>query len=191
MVTRASKLRCSAVLGALWVIALAVPPARTAGDGRPVRLRLACPEDADTIFAWQRDERTRRYARNPAIPDWQEHLSWFAARLADLRCHLLLIEHDGVPAGTLRLDSLDGNDGLEVSILIAPDNYRLGIGGAALALARDFLPQADLHAEILSGNEASHRLFRAAGYREGAPGQYVSVPTALGRPIFGATATGA
>ena len=140
----------------------------TARDGRPVRLRPATMADARIMLRWQCDPRTRRYARNPAPPAAEEHQRWLADRLADPGCLFNLILHGDAPAGVLRLDRIDGDQDLdntyEVSILVAPDRHRLGIGRAALHLVRQLLPEAELRAEVLPGNVASDALFRSAGF---------------------------
>jgi len=87
---------------------------------------------------------------------------------------LLIVQHAGKPAGLLRLDR-EAENQFKISILTAPGSYRLGIGSAALALARRLLVNAELHAEVLPANEASRVLFRKAGYREREPGLFVNI----------------
>lgn len=161
--------------GALRVMLAALPP-QTAADGRPVSLRAAEQGDGERLFIWQRDERTRRFARNSHLPTRREHEAWFAASLAMPGRLLTVIEHGQEPAGVLRLDDIDDGTGYEVSIYVAPDKYRLGLASAALGLARRLLPGRNLYAEVLPGNRASRRLFLAAGYRETQPGHYLSRP---------------
>ncbi|MEE9209826.1 MAG: GNAT family N-acetyltransferase [Kiloniellales bacterium] len=152
-----------------------------ARDGRPVRLRPATMADAEVMLRWQREPWTRRYARNPAAPTAEEHQRWLADRLADPGCLFNLILHGDEPAGVLRLDRIDSDQDpdntYEVSILVAPDRHRLGIGKAALHLVRQLLPEAELRAEVLPGNVASDTLFRSAGYIR-RKGSFYSPPTA-------------
>jgi UDP-2,4-diacetamido-2,4,6-trideoxy-beta-L-altropyranose hydrolase len=154
-------------LGARRIAARINPP--LASDGAPVTLRPARFADADQMLAWQSHPETRREFREPRIPSHDEHMSWLLDKLADPQCLLNIVEHADVPAGVLRLDYLNdetfGSRRLEVSILIAPDRKRLGIAQASLALARMLVPGAVLVAEVLPGNDASHRLFKAAGFR--------------------------
>jgi RimJ/RimL family protein N-acetyltransferase len=89
----------------------------------------------------------------------------------------------GRAVGVLRLDSaiperLGPNSNPEreaflVSILVDPQCQGRGVAAAALAAGRDLLPQAVLYAEVLEGNEPSHRLFSNAGYRRTRPRLYV------------------
>ncbi len=53
-----------------------------------------------------------------------------------------------------------------MSILTGRAFHRMGIGNAALAMARRLVPERDLIAEILPGNAASVGLFAKAGYRQ-------------------------
>lgn len=158
--------------GALRML-LVIDPLR-ADDAGAVELRPARAEDVTITYAWQTAAGVRSHFRNPHPPDAKEHAAWFSRSLADPGRLLHIILHAGRPAGVLRLDQVAG--GYEVSILVAPDCQRLGIGAAALKLARRLLPEQPLLAEVLPGNLASARLFPAAGYVETAPGHYRAAP---------------
>jgi RimJ/RimL family protein N-acetyltransferase len=133
---------------------------------KPVMLRLASLTDELTLLKWQQHPMTRRYARNPSIPTTEEHHRWITNVLSDVDCLLTIIERDGKPLGMLRLDRRpDGASAYEVSILVAPDQFRQGIGSCALSLARQLLPAAELIAEVLPQNEASMKLFASSGYQ--------------------------
>lgn len=159
-----------------------VLPERSA-DGTAVWLRPAVAEDGDTLLAWQREPETRRYFRNPAVPDLQTHRAWFLRKLEDPGCLLNIVMHGGRDAGMLRLDWMPAADGLpcyEVSIVVVPDQHRRRIGRAALASVRRLVPEAVLAADVLPGNVGSLRLFEAAGYTP-KDGFQVSLPTARER----------
>ena len=163
-------------LGARRLTAALDPP--LARDGAAIRLRPAVASDAARMLAWQRDPRTRRHFRNPLAPETDQHHVWLSARLGDPDCLLNIIMHGTVPAGVLRLDARAENDAYEIAIHVAPDSWRLGIGGAALALARALLPEAEFWAEVLPANDASHALFAAADYRASGA-WYVNRPGAI------------
>lgn len=138
---------------------------RPARDGRAVTLSVAEPEDSDAMLAWQQVPGLRRYTRNPAPPSDAEHAAWFAASLCRPERILTVIRVEGVAAGILRLDRQAGEaTSWEVSILVAPAFQAAGVGGAALALARDLAPGADLDAAIHPENGASRAMFARAGY---------------------------
>jgi UDP-2,4-diacetamido-2,4,6-trideoxy-beta-L-altropyranose hydrolase len=157
---------------------LALGRGERAADGTEVRLRMAATTDEAMLLAWQQDPVTRKFARNPQPPSPSEHHSWMERVLADPDRLLLIAQHASVPAGMLRLDALPAQGAREVSILVAPGRQRLGIGAAMLAAARGLFPAWRLEAEVLPGNDASHRLFRRVGYRALSSTRYVSDPVA-------------
>jgi len=134
-------------------------------DGSALTLRRAGPEDEALLLGWQRHPATRRHFRVPRPPSPDDHAAWLSARLSDPDCRLEICEAGGRPVGVVRVDErADGAEG-EVSIVAAPEGRGRGVGAAALRALRRLLPEVRLVAEVLPGNEASHRLFRAAGYR--------------------------
>ncbi|MCW5729817.1 MAG: UDP-2,4-diacetamido-2,4,6-trideoxy-beta-L-altropyranose hydrolase [Alphaproteobacteria bacterium] len=155
------------------LLALLAP--RPSAQGAMIRLRPVAAGDEARLLDWQKAPATRRFARDPRIPTAGSHAAWFAARLNDPSCLLTIIEADGEPAGFLRLDrrgNAFGRPMHEISIAIAPDHYRRGIARAALALAARLMRGCELVAFVLEANDASHRLFREAGYSTEADGYY-------------------
>jgi RimJ/RimL family protein N-acetyltransferase len=143
-------------------------------DGRPVKLRHAAPSDMPIVYEWQCHPETRRFSRDPRAPSLEEHTRWFKTRLESNDCVLTIILHDSDPAGVLRFDRrVHGPPEVwEISILVAPDKKGRGISAIALALGRQLMPSVELIAEVLTGNDASHRLFRNAGYELRSDGFY-------------------
>ncbi len=131
-------------------------------SGAAAVLRKAEIEDAELMFRWQSDPDTRRFARNPEVPAWQDHVAWLRGRLEAEDCVFAIVEEDAVPAGLVRLDR--GAHTTEVSIVIAPENRSRGLGRAALGLARNLVPRDRLTAFVKPENTASQRLFADAGY---------------------------
>jgi len=172
-------------LGAQRLLAVLDPP--EAKDGAAVHLRPAVAADAERLLVWQRDPRTRRHFRVSRVPSAREHHAWFAERLKNPQCLFHIVMHNGECAGVLRLEWCAGDGSYEVSIFVAPERCRLGIGGVALRLARNLLPQAEFQAEVREGNEASHALFAAAGYHQVGSNpevsRYVSRPGAETAPL--------
>lgn len=146
----------------------------TAKDGAPVRLRPVTADDEAVTFAWQQQPETRRFARDARVPTREEHRAWFAARRVHPDCLYNIVLHGDEPAGAVRLDRRDGA-GWEVSIGIDTARHGIGLGRAALSLARRLVPEAPLLAEILPGNDASRALFARAGYVQNGP-WYVNSP---------------
>lgn len=153
-------------------VALAVHPPAQAGDGGLVTMRPARAGDVELMFEWQRHPETRRFARRPEPPSWDEHEAWFLAKEYDQECELLMILYEGREAGVFRLDRLE-NGAWEVSIVVAPELRGRRIGAAALSFADGFWAHEEMRAEILPGNEASRRMFSAAGYEKAGETIYV------------------
>ena len=133
--------------------------------GGNVTLRPVTPADCQVIYQWQINPDIRRYAHETASPSEIEHESWFARRLADPEGQYFVVELEGAPAGMLRLEPYSRTDGdWLISILIAPDCQRQGLGRASLDLAHALWPVSTFVAEVLPENTASHHLFASAGY---------------------------
>ena len=155
--------RLSDGLGAIRV-RQAVDQLPRARDGQPIRIRPVQMEDAEIILEWQRRPETRRFSRNPNIPSKTEHLCWIDDKLDDPGCVMNLILHGETPAGVARLDRIP--QGYEVSIAVDPQRHQLGIGGIALDLLHQLVPEDDLWAHVQRENMASLAMFRRAGYAD-------------------------
>ncbi len=132
-------------------------------------LRRMEEDDMRTLFEWQQLESTRKHARNPKPPVWEEHEEWFMKQISDPRSQLYMIVYKGDNAGMLRLDSYqheaESSRSFEISILLDPKYYKKGVASDTLKLVRKIEPIADLYAEILSENKASRKLFQRLDYR--------------------------
>lgn len=133
-----------------------------------VVVRRAVNDDIRAMFEWRNQPEVRNNSRTQAAIDWPTHLAWTQAALADVRKILLVGERDGQAIGVVRFD-LDG-DAAEVSIYLAPGLAGQGAGSDLLSAAEDWLLRAaphvaQLNAEVLSGNDRSHGLFRRGGYQ--------------------------
>jgi UDP-2,4-diacetamido-2,4,6-trideoxy-beta-L-altropyranose hydrolase len=157
------------------------------GDGAAVTLRPVREDDARLLFEWQQIPQIRRYANEARPPTWDGHSAWFRRRLDEpLAGPFSMIMNDGKEAGVLRFDAPiparivpignPAREGFVVSILTVPQLQGKGIARAALAAGRDLLPDATFYAEVLEGNEASHRLFSNANYQRIQPNLYISEP---------------
>jgi RimJ/RimL family protein N-acetyltransferase len=138
--------------------------------GRPVLApRLASPDDADLLLGWRNDPATRSASRDQDVVPRAAHVAWLRRVLADPGRLLLVVEHTGRPAGTVRFDR--EADGLwEVSITLAPyaRGRRLaeGVLAAGERAWRDRVgDRPAVLACVRPDNAASARLFESAGYR--------------------------
>lgn len=142
-----------------------VVPWLAGADRNGIGLRSATEDDSETLFDWQQQPSVRRYSRNPVPPTRSEHEAWLAGVLNDADRQLYIIQRGSAPVGMLRLDRRDNQRrSFEVSILVDASESGQGIASAALRAIRRIEPIADIWAFVLSGNEASKRLFSRAGY---------------------------
>jgi RimJ/RimL family protein N-acetyltransferase len=137
----------------------------------PIVLRPATEADALPLLEWQRHPDTRRHARNPEVPIESEHLAWFASKISDPNCAFLIAEIADKRVGMIRLDRQ--REGWELSIIVAPEMQGRGIGVAMLATLD---VSGRVYAQVLPGNQRSHRLFRRAGWMLGSDGYYHRPP---------------
>lgn len=131
-------------------------------------LRTAEPGDARLLFDWVNDPVVRAQSFTQTAIPWQDHERWFARKLADARCLLLIAEDaQGNPVGQVRFDLTDDASAI-ISVAIAPAYRGRGYGAAAIARACETLRL--LHgartvlAYIRRDNLASQGAFSRAGF---------------------------
>lgn len=157
-----------------FAVAAVAPQSLASGDA--VFLRRAESDDAEQMFLWQSDPQTRKFARNPDVPAWDDHVVWLDRRLADENCLFAMVEVKGRAAGLVRIDR--EAEASEVSIVVAPERRGQGVGKAALALARRLVPRDRLTAFVKPENAASLKLFERAGYELAGDGLLHHMPVA-------------
>ena len=135
-------------------------------DGKKLNFRNISSRDSKIIYDWQSNPETRKFAINPEIPSWGDHVIWIDKKINNLLSIYWMLLHDDSPSGVLRLDPIDLEEGKGylISIFIDPNKYNLGIGKCALEVAKRFFPKSKLYAKILSENKNSISLFTNAGF---------------------------
>lgn len=133
-----------------------------------LRLREAEPEDARRLFEWANDPAARAQSFTKATIPWEDHERWFARKLADADCLLLIAEDaQGQPVGQVRFD-LGEDASAIISIAIAPGYRGRGYGATAIARACEVLrarrAPLTVVAYIRRDNLASQRTFARAGF---------------------------
>ncbi|MCU0268692.1 MAG: GNAT family N-acetyltransferase [Acidimicrobiales bacterium] len=132
-----------------------------------VVLRPADNGDADLLLDWRNDPDTVRFSHSQRGVDAAAHADWFAQRLDDPACRLLVGVRDGRPVGTVRVD-ITAAVGL-VSLTVAPEARGAGVGTALLrALVAEMTGDYQvmrLVAEVRHDNPASAGAFAGAGFR--------------------------
>lgn len=142
-----------------------------------IRLRDATPADSETLLVWANDPDVRRNSLSPETIAPEVHAMWFADRLADDGCTILIAADDDGPVGQIRFDrtALDAFD-IDYSVVAA--RRGAGLGAVLLAAGRDELrrrsPKAVASGVVLAHNVASARSFDLAGFGEDVPGRWVT-----------------
>lgn len=139
--------------------------------GAVLRLRPATLDDAQLLFEGRNAEAVRRWSPEPGVIDSAQHLNWLTASLRNPRRLLLIAEADDGAVGVLRYD-LRGFEA-EVSIYLLQGRFSLGWGRALLTRGHTFVaahwPQLTvISARVLPDNLSSLKVFRDAGFTQGA-----------------------
>ncbi|MBU0482021.1 MAG: UDP-2,4-diacetamido-2,4,6-trideoxy-beta-L-altropyranose hydrolase [Proteobacteria bacterium] len=137
---------------------------RAEKDFLEIQVRNAIGSDEFNVYMWQGGVGSRLFARNTNVPMLQEHKEWFRNTLCDPNRRLNIIEYEGVPAGIIRLDSMNNKSVFEVSILVSKPFQKLGLGRHALNLTKQIKDVQELRAYVKQDNCASRKLFVGAGF---------------------------
>jgi RimJ/RimL family protein N-acetyltransferase len=138
-------------------------------DRPQLALRPASESDADWLLELRNDPAVRSASRRTGAVRPEEHREWLRRTLRDPDCTLLVAELDGRPIGQVRFDRLASNE-CEISVSVVASHRRRGLGTELIKAGVDWLrrkaPDATVVAEVRTGNDASYRAFRTAGFRE-------------------------
>jgi RimJ/RimL family protein N-acetyltransferase len=112
------------------------------------------------LLEWRNNPSTREASHNTALISKDEHIQWLKRILANENRKLYVAEKDGVPVGTVRVDS--EALGYELSWTVSPTMRGSGIGKAMVSRLAKGIPES-IRAEIKTGNIASIRIAEEAG----------------------------
>lgn len=155
-----------------WESLLRVTPS-TRASGDDLVARSANMRDAAALLDWRNDTTTRLNSRTHEEVSREDHVRWLSGAIASPNRHLLLLEEQGEPVGTVRWDREEGDfweQVWEVSITVAPRHRGRGLAVGMLLAAEKWLREEStgdairLIAAIHESNLASRRTFARAGY---------------------------
>lgn len=131
--------------------------------------RPAQATDVQLFFDWANDPQTRQQSFNTNPIVWDNHITWFARKLADPNVLMLVFENQlGQPIGQVRFERI--TDEIVVGVSLDKAFRGQGLAPAMIRAATEVYKtssQADslpIHAYIRLDNQASMRSFEKAGY---------------------------
>jgi len=132
-----------------------------------LRLRPAREDDIYLYFSWANDPEVRRQAvRSESIP-WAQHREWFAAKLANTRSHLFVMQAGELPVGQIRFDRENGV--LQIDYSIEPTFRGRGWAKRLVAMGMNRLLECgpiSFRAEVKKLNLPSSAVFLHLGFIE-------------------------
>lgn len=145
-----------------------------AKDG--INIKLSPATEADTTFVYQLQcmAETRRFARNPQVPSWDEHRAWMQSKLRDNDSFYYIINHEA-KCGVLRLDPTEHkNVDYEISIFLSNSSFGKGIASAAIKRAMNIHKSKTIIATVHPDNNASNKLFESVGFIRISENQFIN-----------------
>ena len=139
---------------------------RGTGD---LSVRDVRPDDKRLLWDWANDPAVRAASFTTQQIPWEDHCSWFAQKLSDRRCTMLVAQDElGNPCGQIRFElRTDGE--FEVHISIAKETRGKGLATRVIELGVERIRKehsvARIHAFVKESNLASVRAFEKAHFR--------------------------
>ncbi|HET9308931.1 MAG TPA: UDP-2,4-diacetamido-2,4,6-trideoxy-beta-L-altropyranose hydrolase [Candidatus Sulfotelmatobacter sp.] len=132
-----------------------------------LRLRPARENDCRLLWEWANDPKVRAAAFSPAPIPWEQHKVWFASKMKDPDCHILVAEDgQGKAVGQFRVDWSSNGDG-HIDVSLASECRGVGYGSVLidLGVTSVFAERGGrVHAFIKVENHASRHAFELAGF---------------------------
>jgi UDP-2,4-diacetamido-2,4,6-trideoxy-beta-L-altropyranose hydrolase len=133
-----------------------------------LHFRRAQESDCEQLWAWANDPLVRAASFSQSPIPWEEHRQWFAARMKDPKCLILIGENGNERAvGQFRIDWRSHQEG-EIDVNLAPQVRGRGYGSQLIdAGVRQVFATTGterVHAFIRPENQASIRAFEQAHF---------------------------
>jgi len=132
-------------------------------------MRQARSSDARLLWNWANDPAVRASSLSPDFIEWETHLAWFEARLANKSTLILIAEcaEDGAPLGQVRFDlEEDGTAAIDISVQASSRHSSMGTALLEMGLTevqrRSFCKK--VVARVKQDNVPSRRLFEKARF---------------------------
>jgi UDP-2,4-diacetamido-2,4,6-trideoxy-beta-L-altropyranose hydrolase len=132
-----------------------------------LQLRPAREADCRLLWGWANDPQVRAAAFSSAPIPWEQHMAWFASKMKDPNCQVLIAEDgEGTPVGQFRVDWQSDLDG-DIDVSVASEFRGTGNGSMLIDVgsSRAFVEKGErLHAFVKVENQASRHAFERAGF---------------------------
>ena len=128
------------------------------------KIRDAEASDAQFVFELSNDPAVRANSLHPAPIAWDEHVAWFARRLADPDTLFYVVEAAGTPAGQIRFQR--GKEGWIASMSMAAEFRGKGNASGLCRAAMRRSGLKDVLAWTRTLNAAALGVLRANGFRD-------------------------
>ena len=139
-----------------------------------VTLRRANDSDCEMIWHWRNDPEVRSVALNQEPLAWTTLTDWFYHTQEDPNHQVWIVENAiNQPIGEVSFEIDDRNDQASINMLLDQTNRSRGTGALLIKLALEQLfatiNVTQVVAQMRSGNIASEKSFRAAGFEPISP----------------------
>jgi RimJ/RimL family protein N-acetyltransferase len=128
--------------------------------------------DAELYFQWANDKDVRHNSFSPDAILFENHMKWFAAKLASDNTLFLLFFNNAEPVGQLRIDIKDEHTA-EIDYSVSSAWRGKGLGQQFLEITKELLsklhPQLRLKGVVKAENVASLKAFEYAGFIQQEP----------------------
>ena len=132
-----------------------------------LRLRSVQENDCRLLWEWANDPQVRRAAFSSDPIAWEQHEAWFASKMRDPDCRILVAEDaEGGAVGQFRVDWRSDQDG-DIDVSVSSECRGAGYGAALIDLGASsvFAEKGErLHAFVKVENLPSRRAFEQAGF---------------------------
>lgn len=134
-----------------------------------LRLRKAEKKDMDMLFAWANDEQVRQYAFHTEKISYDEHVAWYARRLADEDCYIFLLESEEKSVGQIRFEIEAGEATIDYSVdaLERGKGYGTDLIKMGTKQLKKMRPDVERYlAQVKYENMASAKVFEKCGFQK-------------------------
>ncbi len=132
------------------------------------RLRKALPCDLYATFEWANDPHVRKYAFNSQAISFEDHQKWFLAKINNQDTFYLILDFNGVAAGSIRFDK-EATNLYKISYLLDSKFTGRGWGRLLLEEGIKWLQTGindgfNVFGDVFNGNTASIKSFERLGF---------------------------